>query len=475
VVQLNCRGLLRRDPDKLLAVIQGADVAVLSETFLSTLDPFPDLHGYRGFNFPRAHQRSALGTAGRGGVAVYVTERLAERTTLWRQSHRGEYAWLRITDIPGWRRPLYIAACYFPPARGRGGGGDITRGIDLLQSDLAEAQAEGLVLMAGDLNARTGRLTETHGMAYDRHGTTAPTDSLLQGTPSGPPRSSQDTSVNPRGRALLELCRITDMTICNGRAPGDQEGALTYICSNGGSDVDYFIACPDLFALIDRMHVSLPDDFALDHCPVWRFCRSQATEESQAAPEDQSTTARPPAIEYRLSPAATQEFVAHLEGSTAALETLTTEAALASTTASLELLAANFDNIIRTALEQAGAEKLQRARRPHQQPRRRRAHLSAEGQALIRQRRQALHRCDHTLLRQLDNRIRSLQRQRERGRRATLGQRLMAMRGTKQFWNYMSKRPPAVKVDAAAQLEYFTQQFGQRNLGDTTATTDGDF
>jgi hypothetical protein len=68
VVQLNCRGLLRRDPDKLLAVIQGADVAVLSEIFLSTLDPFPDLHGYRAFNFPREPQRSALGTAGRGGV-----------------------------------------------------------------------------------------------------------------------------------------------------------------------------------------------------------------------------------------------------------------------------------------------------------------------------------------------------------------------------------------------------------------------
>ena len=66
------------------------------------------------------------------------------------------------------------------------------------------------------------------------------------------PRRSQDVAVNSSGRRLLELCKLTGMRIANGRVPGDEHGALTFLARGGigGSVVDYILGSPAALPLL---------------------------------------------------------------------------------------------------------------------------------------------------------------------------------------------------------------------------------
>ena len=69
------------------------------------------------------------------------------------------------------------------------------------------------------------------------------------------PRSSCDTVVNNFGYQLIELCKVMNMHIVNGRTHSDSPGNLTFISSTGTSVVDYFIVSTPLFSIIDDMIV----------------------------------------------------------------------------------------------------------------------------------------------------------------------------------------------------------------------------
>ena len=72
------------------------------------------------------------------------------------------------------------------------------------------------------------------------------------------------------GAQLLGLCKNTGLRICNGRVAGDQRGSITSRGTSGGGQavVDYVLACPRLFPLVQRLSVSQGPFAGLDHCAL---------------------------------------------------------------------------------------------------------------------------------------------------------------------------------------------------------------
>ena len=106
--------------------------------------------------------------------------------------------------------------------------------LEQLQQDVAEVTAHnGLVLLTGDFNARTGEAADT--LDADIAGDLL--DNTLQPAVSTPLplRKSADTKVCPFGKSLLNICQSSVMVIVNGRAKGDEMGAYTCHISKGSS------------------------------------------------------------------------------------------------------------------------------------------------------------------------------------------------------------------------------------------------
>ena len=88
----------------------------------------------------------------------------------------------------------------------------------VIKREVVRYSLKGNVLICGDMNARTGILKD-----YAENDSDLPVDIPLNYTiDQEVPRQSKDTSVNPQGRVLLDLCISARMRIVNGRTQQKQ-------------------------------------------------------------------------------------------------------------------------------------------------------------------------------------------------------------------------------------------------------------
>ena len=121
---------------------------------------------------------------------------------------------------------------------------------------------KGVVLVQGDLNARTGN--EKDFIAYDKYDKKLGVENLNNQNI----RNSQDLNINARGKELIDVCKINDFLIMNGRKIGDLFGKYTSHQWNGSSVVDYFLA-PNAFSQkILNFSVGKFIPWISDHCPI---------------------------------------------------------------------------------------------------------------------------------------------------------------------------------------------------------------
>ena len=145
----------------------------------------------------------------------------------------------------------FVVASYLPP---KGSNWHAWTDVDpeqRLQEVLAYCAASGskLVLLAGDLNARTG------------------SDSSL--FPRSP-RVSLDTRSDSRGKRLLQWCSSYRLSILNGTtAENVSPGALTCYQERGASVVDYVMASADHLAWIKDHSLVIMRSQWSDHCQVF--------------------------------------------------------------------------------------------------------------------------------------------------------------------------------------------------------------
>ena len=118
------------------------------------------------------------------------------------------------------------------------------------------------MLLQGDLNDRTGNDNEY--IIVDK------TDSEMgiENLENQRQRNSEDKTKNARGNELLDICKVNDILILNGRTTGDIFGNYTCHNWNGSSVVDYFLAQNHFCDRITHFSVGEYIPWLSDHCII---------------------------------------------------------------------------------------------------------------------------------------------------------------------------------------------------------------
>jgi hypothetical protein len=167
-------------------------------------------------------------------------------------------------DFVGLARDLMILCTYIPPCDSKywnttqqGYGLEV---IDKCLMDLYEEYNEFSFLLCGDLNARTA----SENFIFLQ----SDVDDFNVKPETDFPRESRDTEINVFGQQLLELSNMYDMVILNGLKDLCFDGEFTYICRNGSSSVDYFLASYGLIYANFIINLQVDNRTDSDHLPV---------------------------------------------------------------------------------------------------------------------------------------------------------------------------------------------------------------
>ena len=136
---------------------------------------------------------------------------------------------------------------------------------NIVNSEIEKYSNGQSTLVFGDFNARTKTVCEN--IAHDKSDDYLGVNNKLETLPL--PRNSEDMKiVNKRGKDFLDICRINDLTIANGRTTGDLFGKYTCHQKRGSSVVDYLLTpCKNLPNILSfKVGEHLP--LLSDHCPI---------------------------------------------------------------------------------------------------------------------------------------------------------------------------------------------------------------
>ena len=192
-----------------------------------------------------------------GGIAVYARQNMAKNFELIPTSN-ADSIWVKTVPTTG--ETIQLGFFYCSPEKVN------SKVMETVNGEVQKLASEVNTYILGDFNARTK--TECENLIYDKSDEDlgVPSGMLEQDMPL--PRNSEDAKPNARGREFLDLCRMNDLCIANGRTIGDLFGKYTCHQSRGSSVVDYLIV----------PYRSLPNvrDFTVgeflpslsDHCPL---------------------------------------------------------------------------------------------------------------------------------------------------------------------------------------------------------------
>ena len=170
--------------------------------------------------------------------------------------------WVKIKKEPcGEKEDIFLGSFYVSPEGKKSD--NKTNFFTSMNKEINAFRHKGAILVQGDLNARTGN--ESDFVNADKSDDIFGIDNLSnQG-----PRNSEDRKVNPRGKELLDLCKVNDLLIANGRKIGDLFGKLTSHQYNGSALNDYLLAPNYSMQKISHFKVGDFTPWLSDHCPIY--------------------------------------------------------------------------------------------------------------------------------------------------------------------------------------------------------------
>ena len=172
-------------------------------------------------------------------------------------------------------RSICIGCIYIPP-EGSSYIATTEKCFTSIETEVMKFSVDSDIFLCGDLNARTCDYNDFSNPIPGNNGPLNSHDYLVQHDsrstiPSATlvKRSSQDLSrPNRYGKELLNLCKSSNLLICNGRFGQDQgTGKFTCFTARGMSVVDYLIASYSGVRYLKKFTVeSLRAES--DHCPI---------------------------------------------------------------------------------------------------------------------------------------------------------------------------------------------------------------
>ena len=242
-----------------LAEIENYDVVTLVETHAFGMElRIP------GFHKPIRKDRpiSKNGKKSFGGIAVFVRKELWDKKIITERHNTSEDCiWLKISkNFVNGGKDIFVGAIYLPPPN-KWNKSKINDRVKIVMDEIEKFSRKGEVLLSGDLNARTNNDLDYVCLSadFDPH----------DNNPPPIRRNSEDRKMScKRGKDILQLCKILDIMILNGRKIGDSFGQMTCFRWNGCSVVDYGMCSRDLFenCIIFKVGELLPH--ISDHCPI---------------------------------------------------------------------------------------------------------------------------------------------------------------------------------------------------------------
>lgn len=160
-----------------------------------------------------------------GGVCVLVKHNIVKGVhVISTPSKSNDLIWVRLSkSYFNWEDDIYLAVVYSSPENSSYTLRKNPEIFDILETDIASFSQKGKVIIAGDMNARTG--TDPDYIVDEMSNYLPVPPEYVQDKPCRP-RNSQDKMqrCNSYGRSLLELCKTTGLRILNGRVVGDSFG-----------------------------------------------------------------------------------------------------------------------------------------------------------------------------------------------------------------------------------------------------------
>lgn len=248
---------------------------------------FAGFTAYHGRSDPT---RSGKG-AGRGqGLAVFVRDDLSGLSEVVKCTHHT--VWVQV-KVPG-RRALSVCGVYLPPPGSESWhelGTSWEEVAAELQADVLQYESQGDVCLLGDFNVHTSCLDD-RGVASD---SILDSMGVMGAVSSGgvgagvPVRANVDVSApGQEGKQFVDMCVASKCLILNGRAPGDEQGAATFVGWNGSAStvIDYGVVSRGLYPHVQHFTV-LPNAGWSDHNSLFvsvRLAHASESVEGQQAP-----------------------------------------------------------------------------------------------------------------------------------------------------------------------------------------------
>ena len=237
--------------------VRSYDIVFLCETWTSRRNTINlDIEGY-----DSAHifgQKTPGVNKGRqsGGISVYFRKTLKQFITVIEQNKFG-IIWLKIDKtLFKFNEDIYICHTYIPPKSSKV---LVDRDFDFfeeIENNIEKYRKNGKTFIVGDLNSRTGSLTDI--LESDRYldsefdDDDMIYDDIFNGNNNiMKNRNNMDSMINENGRKLISLCKSTGHIIANGRLHNDMDGKFTYCSTRGESVTDYL-----LFNMFDTLCIS---------------------------------------------------------------------------------------------------------------------------------------------------------------------------------------------------------------------------
>ena len=213
-----------------------------------------DLVGYTRLK-QKIREKTFKGPKIAGGIGVYVKNELSHLVEVV-PNLCADSIWIKMKN-----EEIYLGTYYVSPSNSKNQSNNF---LNTLNDEICNFSKKGTVFIQGDLNARTGVENDFLCIELDEE------DPLLGKEVDFKPnaRNSEDKKLTVRGKELLDLCKLNNLIIINGRKTGDVFGNFTCHNWNGSSVVDYFL-CPASFSdKVSEFSVGQYIPWLSDHCII---------------------------------------------------------------------------------------------------------------------------------------------------------------------------------------------------------------
>ena len=177
--------------------------------------------------------------------------------------------WLKLNkNVFGFQRDVVIGCCYIPPENSSR---QVRDDFDMYNAIITymaqfDVKYNCEFLVCGDFNSRTALLPDY--VLNDNSSHIPLPDDYIADDQSVIPRQNSDKVINNNGRKLIDMCKMCNLRIANGRL-GHDAGVGNFTCRtyNGQSCVDYVLFSPNLINDIEMFTVEPQTEYS-DHRPV---------------------------------------------------------------------------------------------------------------------------------------------------------------------------------------------------------------